>query len=143
MLYYAAVCVLGVMAGGAFAWVWLRIVPPGTNRRFWSALSAAMREMLRVEETRAFIRLYGHLGKLLGPYLARNVGGTLLACLPVALILVFLAAPVFEAWDATAERVTLTPDVNPLRPFLSDIEAAFFAVFALSMGVAMLWPRRS
>lgn len=198
MTYYAAACALGAMAGGAFAWIWLRIVPPGTNRRFWSAMSAATREMLRVEDTRVFLRLYGQLARLLGPYLARNLGGALLACMPMALILAFLAAPVFEAWDDKAQRVTLAPagavtrlsmpvpyhgprtgycsssgyctllaaldfhvvalpqsdvpyavlradhgDVNPLWPFLSDIEAAFFAVFVLGMALTMLWRRRS
>jgi hypothetical protein len=198
MTHYAAVCALGAMAGGAFAWLWLWIVPRGTHRGFWSALSATAREMLRVEETRVFVSLYAHLGRLLGPYLARNLGGTVLACLPMVLILVFLAAPVFEAWDAKAQRVTLAPpdaarrlampvpyrtgrtgycssagyctllaaldfhvvalpqpdvpyavlradhdDVNPLWPFLSDIEAAFFLAFALSTAIGLLWRRRS
>lgn len=198
MPYYAASVALGIVAGAAFAWIWLRIVPPGTSRRFWSSMRALTHEMLTVEETSAFFRLYGRLGRLLGPYLARNLGGTLAGCLPVAVIVLFLAAPVFERWDARAERVTLAPesaagllstpvpyhgartgycssagyctllaaldfrvvqldrpdvpyavvrgyhsDVNPLWPFLSDLEATFFVAFVLSMLAGLLWPRRS
>jgi hypothetical protein len=196
MLFYAAACGLGLLAGAAFAWLWLWLVPRGTNRCFWASMSALAREMLEVEETRAFLRLYRRLGALLAPYLARNLGGTALACVPMIAILLTLAAPLFEGWDAKAERVTLVPesaanllpspmpqhaertgycsseayctlfaaldfkvvklhessvsyavmradhsDVNPLWPFLSDIEAAFFAAFIASTIGGLLWLR--
>ena len=32
-------------------------------------------------------------------------------------------------------------DINPLWPFLSDIEAAFFVVFMLATVIGLLWPR--
>lgn len=198
MLFYAAACGLGLLAGVAFAWVWLWLVPRGTNRRFWTSLSALSREMLEVDETKAFLRLYRRLGALLTPYLARNLGGTALACLPMIVLLLTLAPLVFEAWDAKAERIALVPqsaasvlqarepfdsqrtgycsssgycalfaaldfkvvesdqlgvpyavmradhsDVNPLWPFLSDIEAAFFAAFMASTIGGLLWLRHS
>lgn len=198
MLHYGAACGLGLLAGGAFAWIWLRVVPAGTNRRFWSAMSGLTREMLQVEETGAFLRLYRRLGGLLARYVARNLGGAALGCVPMIAMLLTVAPVVFEAWDARAERVALVPaeaaalvaaptavaertgycgssgycalfaaldfkvvqldagrtgpayvvvradhgDVNPLWPFLSDIEAAFFATFILATLIGLVWPRK-
>lgn len=179
MLHYAAAIGLGLAAGAAFAWIWLRVVPRGTNGRFWTAMSRLTREMLQVEDTGVFLRLYGRLFRLLGPYLARNLGGMLLGCLPMILLLLSLAPMVFESWDArapvpVAERTAYCAspgycllfeslgfkvvessadapyrvvraehgDVNPLWPFLSDLEAAFFLAFILSTILGLLWPSR-
>lgn len=179
MLHYAAACGLGLLAGAAFAWIWLRIVPRGTNRRFWSAMSGLTREILQVEETSVFLRLYGRLARMLGPYLARNLGGMVLGCLPMIAILLTIAPMVFESWDARADPPMTTRtaycsspgycmtfaslgfevvqsrqdvpyrvvraehgDVNPLWPFLNDLEAAFFLAFILSTLVGLLWPSR-
>jgi hypothetical protein len=178
MLHYGAAGALGVLAGAAFAWLWLRIAPRGTNRRFWSAMAGLTREMLQVDETSRFLRLYRRLGGLLGKYVARNLGGALVGCLPMIVILLTVAPLVFKSWDARApggfvERTAYcsTPgwctvfaaldfkvvevpfknkpytveradhgDRNPLWPFLSDIEAAFFAAFILSTLIGLLWP---
>ncbi|HEV3009118.1 MAG TPA: hypothetical protein VGX52_08810 [Burkholderiales bacterium] len=195
--FYGAACALGAAAGAAFAWLWLRLVPPGTNRRFWSSMSELARRLLAVEETREFLLLYRRLGALLARYVGRNLGATVVACLPMIAILLTVAPLVFGAWDRTAERVALVPpaasaivpatttaertgycasegycalfaaldfkvvrldagpeapayvvaradhgDVNPLWPFLSDIEAAFFAVFILATLIGLLWPRK-
>jgi hypothetical protein len=193
VLHYAAACGLGLLAGGAFAWIWLRVVPAGTNRRFWSAMSGLTREMLQVDETGAFLRLYRRLGALLAKYVARNLGGAALGCVPMIAILLTVAPLVFSAWDARAPRLALVPaegaslvsaptdrtgycatdgycalfaaldfkvvklndakvdyvvaradhgDVNPLWPFLSDIEAAFFAAFILATLLGLLWPHK-
>jgi hypothetical protein len=180
LVHYGAACALGAFAGAAFAWIWLRIAPRGTNRRFWSAMAGLTREMLRVDETGEFLRLYRRLAVLLGKYVARNLGGALLGCLPMIVILLTVAPLVFKSWDAHApggyvERTAYcstpgwcttfaaldfkvvevppndkdTPyavvraehgDRNPLWPFLSDIEAAFFAAFILSTFIGLLWP---
>jgi hypothetical protein len=197
MLFYAAACGLGIVAGAAFAALWLRIVPPGTNRRFWSSMSELTRKLLAVDEAGEFLRLYRRLGGLLARYVARNLGGTVVACLPMIAILLTVAPLVFAGWDARAQRVALVPadaagvvaaplavsertgyctpgycalfaaldfnvvqldarragpayvvvradhgDVNPLWPFLSDIEAAFFAAFILATIAGLLWPRK-
>jgi len=198
MLYYAAACGLGIVAGAAFAALWLWLVPPGTNRRFWSSMSQLTRKLLAVDETGEFLRLYRGLGGLLAGYLRRNLGGTVVACLPMIVLLLTVAPLVFEGWDRRAERVAVIPpaatgivpktataertgycassgyycalfaaldfkvvqldaapervpyvvvradhgDVNPLWPFLSDIEAAFFAAFILATIGGLLWPRK-
>ena len=181
MLHYAAACGLGLAAGVAFAWIWLRVVPAGTNRRFWSAMAGLTREMLTVEETGAFLRLYRRLGGLLAKYVARNLGGAALGCLPMIAILLTVAPSVFESWDRTAPRAAGMErtaycgsdgycalfaaldfkvvkvddakldyvvvradhgDVNPLWPFLSDIEAAFFLAFILATVTGLLWPQK-
>jgi hypothetical protein len=196
--FYGAACALGAAAGFAFAWLWLRVVPPGTNRRFWSSMSELTRHLLAVEQTSEFLLLYRRLGGLLARYVARNLGGTVVACLPMIAILLTVAPLVFGGWDARAQRVALVPahaaglvaapsvvsertgycssegycalfaaldfkvvqldagparsayvvvradhgDVNPLWPFLSDIEAAFFAAFILASIAGLLWPRK-
>ncbi|HWM42867.1 MAG TPA: hypothetical protein VNP36_10550 [Burkholderiales bacterium] len=189
--YYAAACALGAAAGVGFAWLWLRLVPPGTNRRFWSSMSELARRLLTVEETSEFFALYRRLGGLLARYVGRNLGATLVACLPMIAILLTAAPLVFSAWDRTAERIAIVPptasvpvgagtertgfcasdgycalftaldfkvvrveapayaiaradhgDVNPLWPWLSDIEAAFFAVFIFATVAGLLWPKR-
>jgi hypothetical protein len=191
--YYAAACALGAAAGVGFAWLWLRLVPPGTNRRFWSSMSELARRLLTVEETPEFFALYRRLGALLARYVGRNLGATLVACLPMIAILLTVAPLVFTGWDRTAERMTIIPptanvplssertgycasdgycalfaaldfkvvrieggtaappyaiaradhgDVNPLWPWLSDIEAAFFVVFMLATVAGLLWPKR-
>lgn len=190
--FYGAACALGAAAGIAFAWLWLRIVPPGTNRRFWSSMSGLTRGLLAAEETSEFLALYRRLAGLSARYVGRNLAGTAVACLPMIAILLTVAPLVFNAWDRTAERVALVPptagipisnniertgycasdgycalfaaldfkvvrvdappyaiaradhgDINPLWPWLSDLEAAFFAVFMLATLAGLLWPKRS
>jgi hypothetical protein len=184
LLHYGAAIGLGVAAGAAFAWLWLRVVPHDIHRRFWSAMSGLTREMLVVEEGGQFLRLYRRLGGLVARYVGRNLGGTLLGCLPMVLILLTVAPLVFGSWDARAPEgaslgrtaycasagwctafsslgfevvespagklgddpyVVVRPshgDINPLWPFLSDIEAAFFLAFILSTLAGLLWPSR-
>ncbi len=173
MLGYVQAGALGAAAGLAFAWIWLRLVPPGTNRRFWSAMAGLTREMLRVEEPSVFLGIYRRLGRLLAGYLARNLGGILVACLPmVAIVLVAtalmpprsaacsstgyclvlesLAFDVTEVAPAPGEpayRITRAEPEggNPFWPFLSDPEAVFFGAFVLSTIAGLLWrnPRPS
>lgn len=163
--------VLGGAAGLGFAWLWLRIVPRGTNRTFWSAMAALMGEMLRVDEPAAFLALYKRLGSLLVRYVARNCAGILVACLPIVAIVV-AATPLLPERAATCSstpycllleslmfdvtevapapgeppyRITRAePRVgNPLWPFLDDLEATFFALFILSTFAGLLWPSPS
>ena len=170
---YALAGALGAAAGLAFAWIWLRIVPRGTNRRFWSAMAVLTREMLRVEEPSVLLALYRRLGRLLGGYLARNLGGILVACLPMAAIvlvavthlpprsatcssigyclllesLAFDVAEVPPVPGQPAYRITRAEreGANPFWPFLSDPEAVFFAAFLVSTLAGLLWrnPRYS
>lgn len=196
MLFYAAACALGLVSGAAFAWLWLRVVPRGTNQRYWSAMSGLLRDMLRIEETSAFLGLYKRLGILTGVYVGRNLGGAALGCLPMIVLLLTAGAALFDAWDARAPGIAIVPesaaqevpapatrervahcgsegaclafsslgfatvrkeglsvpyvvtradhgDANPLWPFLSDLEAAFFLAFVLSTLAGLLWPARA
>ena len=119
MLPYAA-CTLGAAAGFGFARLWLRAVPWNAHRMFWSAMSALTLDFLRADDVRLLPGLYCRLGGLVGGYVARNVGGTLFASLPLAAILL-LAAPLL----------------------LPDAGIVFFASFAVATFFAMLWPMRS
>lgn len=159
-------------------------------------MSGVTRRMLEVEQPGEFLRLYRTLGGLVARYVGRNLGGTLVACLPMIAILLIAAPPLFEAWDARAPRLALIPpeaaglvptarvgrtgycstagycalftaldfdvvpleagaagpnyavvradhgDVNPLWPFLSDIEAAFFVAFVFATVAGLLWPHK-
>lgn len=168
MAGYLAAGALGAAAGVGFALLWLRIVPRGTNRRFWSAMAGLTREILRVDEPAAFLALYRRLGGLLGRYVARNLAGIALACLPMAAIVV-AATPLLPERTATCSspgycllleslafdvtpaartpgeppyriRRAEPPGRNPLWPFLDDVEATFFAVFIFSTFAGLLWP---
>ncbi len=173
MLGYVAAGALGAAAGLAFAGLWLRLVPRGTNRRFWLAMAGLTRDMLRIDEPSAFLALYRRLGGLLAGYLARNLGGLLIACLPmVAVVMVatalmpprsatcsstgyclLLESLVFDVHEVPAVpgepayRITRAErsGASPLWPFLSDVEATFFAAFVLSTLAGLLWrtPRPS
>jgi hypothetical protein len=130
--YYGAACALGAVAGVAFVWLWLRIVPAGTNRTFWSAMSDLCRRLLAADDMAEFLGLYKRLAGMLGPYVARNLAGTVIACLPVIALLASIGPLLVQAKHG----------VNPLWPFLSDVEAAFFAVFILVTLAGILWPRK-
>ena len=168
MAGYLAAGALGAAARLGFAWLWLRIVPRGTNRTFWSAMAALTREMMRVDEPVVFLALYKRLGSLLARYVARNFAGILVACLPMVVIVV-AATPLLPERAATCSstrycllleslffdvtevapapgeppyRITRAEPAgaNPLWPFLDDLEATFFAVFMLSTLAGLLWP---
>lgn len=168
MAGYLAAGALGAAAGLGFAWLWLRIVPRGTNRAFWSAMAALTGEMLRVDEPATFLALYKRLGSLLARYVARNFAGILVACLPMVVVVV-VAMPLLPERSATCSstgycllleslffdvtevapapgeppyRITRAgpAGANPLWPFLDDLEATFFAVFMLSTLAGLLWP---
>jgi hypothetical protein len=165
---YLAAGALGAAAGLGFAWLWLRIVPRGSNRRFWAAMAALTRDILRVDEPAALAAIYARLGALLARYVGRNLAGILVACLPMVAIVVTalpllpersascsspgyclllesLFFDVTEVAPAAGEppyRISRAEPaaVNPLWPFLDDLEATFFAVFMLSTFAALLWP---
>ncbi len=168
MAGYLAAGALGAAAGLGFAWLWLRIVPRGTNLRFWSAMAGLTREMLRVDEPAAFLALYKRLGGLLARYVGRNLAGIVVACLPMVAI-VLAATPLLPERAATCSstgycllleslffdvtevapvpgeppyRITRAEpaSANPLWPFLDDLEATFFAVFMLTTFAGLLWP---
>jgi len=115
----AAAGALGLLAGILFGWLWLRIVPWAVHRRFFSAMTALIGELVRVEEARVFLGLYRRLLGLVARYVGRNLGGTVVASLPL-LVLLLAASRVIERG-----------------------ELAFFASFIAAMMVVFLWPARS
>ena len=110
-----AACGLGALAGVAFAGLWLLVVPHAAHRRFWRAMHELTREMLNVDEFHRLMSAYRRLGVIAGGYVARNVGGTLLAALP-AIALLFV---------------------------VSKETSVFAAAFAVSTVAAMVWPKQS
>ena len=117
----AAAGALGVAAGVVFAWLWLWVVPWAVHRRFWPTMSAITRDILRADDPHAFLRLYRGLLAGVARYVGRNLGGALVASLPVLAILLL------------ASRT------------LPGGEVPFFAAFTAAMLVVFLWPtaRRS
>jgi hypothetical protein len=118
LLLYCAAGGAGAIAGLAFAVLWPRLMRPGTSRRFWSTLHGLARQIVAVDDFGNFVRLYGSLARLLGAYLLRSLGGTLVACLPMVFILLAL-------W-----------------PFLRDREVVFFGSFAAVTLIGLVWPLR-
>ena len=112
----AAVCTLGLVAGVAFGWLWLRVVPWAVHLRFWSAMTALARDILKVDDTQVFLRLYRSLLAATARYVGRNLAGTLVAGIPV-LIVVLLAAPLVR-----------------------EGEIPFLIAFVVAMTAFFLWP---
>ena len=66
--------------------------------QFWSTMTSVARGMLRAEHSHEFVDLYRRLGLALCRYLGRNVGGLLLASLPLIALAGALSSSVFEPW---------------------------------------------
>jgi hypothetical protein len=67
------------------------------------------KEMLVAEESREFLALYRQLGSSLLRYLGRNIGGLVLACLPLIVLTLALNAWLFRPWDARAGAPRVYP----------------------------------
>lgn len=115
----AAACMLGVLAGIAFGWLWLLVVPWVVHRHFFSAMASLTRDILQVDDTRVFVSLYRRLLGLVARYVGRNLGGTVVASVPLVAVLL------------VASRL------------VDDGEVPFFTAFVAAMMLVFLWPSRS
>jgi hypothetical protein len=79
--------------------------------------------MLIAEQSREFLDLYRRLGVALLRYLSRNLGGLILASLPLLALAGAISTSVF--------------------PHLSDPELMFFGMAAVGAAGAMIWRRRT
>jgi H+/Cl- antiporter ClcA len=79
--------------------------------------------MLSAEQSHEFLDLYRRLGVALLRYLSRNLGGLILASLPLLALAGAISASVF--------------------PHLSDPELMFFGMAAVGAAGAMIWRRRT
>jgi hypothetical protein len=107
--YYAGSVAAGLMLGWLFARLWRLCAPRESNRRFWAALGDISRQMLAVDEIAALLRLYRRLARDVGGYVLRNLGGLVLACLPVAAFLILVAPTALERWDHGAQAIAFYP----------------------------------
>lgn len=107
--FYLGAVVAGLLFGWLFVLLWRWCAPRDTNRRFWAALAEISRQMLAVDEPAALLRLYGRLGRDVGGYVLRNLGGLVLACAPVGVFLLLAGSPVLTLWDRGAEGVAFYP----------------------------------
>jgi hypothetical protein len=78
-----AAAAAGIAGGWAFALIWARVAPMSVQGQFWSTMTSVATGMLNAEHSREFIDLYRRLGVALYRYLGRNLGGLLLASLPL------------------------------------------------------------
>lgn len=108
-LFYLGSIAAGLLLGWAFVRLWRWCAPRETNRRFWSVLGEISRQMLTVDEPSALLGLYGRLGRDVGGYVLRNIGGIVLACVPVAAFLLLVAPTALALWARGAEQVALYP----------------------------------
>lgn len=198
----------GALAGLLAAFLWRRLVPPGTQSRFWKALGAVALGLWRVDDLQDFLGLYRRLVTTLAGYLARNIAA---AALSIAALLLGLATAIAPLEDRRAAQgglssnrpavvgtdaggapraqvgaLTIAPPpgeptrlavcwtgfdcglaslmdfetreiaeapegldgpvlvrsgpagLNPLWPWLSDLEALYIATFIVAMSVGML-----
>jgi hypothetical protein len=109
LLFYGGSIGCGLLLGWLSARLWRLCAPREANRRFWLSLGDITRQMLEVDEVAWLLALYRRLARSVGSYVLRNLGGLLLACLPVAAFLILVAPSVLALWDRGAERVVLYP----------------------------------
>lgn len=121
--YYATAATAGIVGGWAFALIWARLAPVSVQKQFWSTLSSVSRSMLVAEQSREFLDLYRRLGVALWRYLSRNIGGLILASLPLLALAGALSASVF--------------------PHLNDPEIMFFGTATVGAVAAVIRRRMS
>src|SRR4051812_404345 len=92
-----------------FALIWAHLVPSSVQGQFWSTMSGVARSMLVAERSCEFLAVYRRLGVSLFRYLGRNVGGLMLACLPITALTFALSASLFGPWDVKAGEPRVYP----------------------------------
>jgi hypothetical protein len=95
---YATVAAAGIAGGWAFALIWARLAPMSVQGQFWSTMTSVTKGMLVAEHSHEFVDLYRRLGVALFRYLGRNLGGVLIASLPLLALAGVLTASIFEPW---------------------------------------------
>jgi len=95
---YATAAAAGIMGGWAFVLIWARLAPMSIQGQFWSTLNSVARGMLSAEHSHEFVALYRRLGIALFRYLGRNLGGLILASLPLLALAGVLSASLFYPW---------------------------------------------
>lgn len=100
--YYATAAAAGITGGWMFALIWAHLVPSSVQGQFWSTMPGFASSMLAAERSCEFLDLYRRLGVSLFRYLGRNVGGLMLACLPITALTFALSASLFGPWDLRA-----------------------------------------
>lgn len=136
ILFVCAAVGLGGVAGLGFAMIWCWVIPVQTHSLFWRSMGDVSRRIVTVDETAEFLALYKRLGTMVVSYTTRNVGGTLLGCLPLIILLWLVGPGLFTAWDV---RTTNSGAWNPAWPLLNGLEFIFFVSFAFMTTLGLLW----
>ncbi len=109
MLYYLGTITAGAVAGLGFALIWRKLVPMRVHGEFWSEMTVLTRDIVTVDDTAVFLRLYKRLALAAGGYTLRNMVGVVVSCVPLIVILLAVGIPLFDGWDARAERLAVIP----------------------------------
>lgn len=112
LAFYSGSIALGLALGVTFVACWRICMPRGATGRVISDLIAIARDMTRADEVDNFLTLYKRLIVSVGGYLARNIGGLVLACVPMALVLTLLAPPALEAWGRRVDGIAVYPQLT-------------------------------
>lgn len=104
MLYYLGAITAGALAGLLFALIWRRLVPMRVHGEFWTEMAALTKNIISVDDTAVFLRLYKQLALTAGSYMVRNLSGMVLSCAPLIIIVLTVGMHLFNGWDAQGER---------------------------------------
>jgi hypothetical protein len=136
-LHVLAVLVIGIAGGWAFYRLWRRFVPAGDSKRFWSTFPAQLNSMLASEESSEMLRHYRALLVGLGRYSFRNLFAVIVGLLPITIAYLLLDLLLFEpAGDSKVRQL------NPLQPYLSDLELCLCVAATVGSIAAALLNRR-
>ena len=128
--------VIGSAGGWAFYRLWRRFVPPD-SKRFWASLPGQLNSMLASEESSEMLRHYRALLVGVGKYSFRNLFAVLVGIAPLTLVWLLLDALVFEPSGDSQVR-----QLNPLQPYLGDLEFCLCIAATLGSIAAALYYRR-
>ncbi len=111
---------LGVAAGIAFAWLWLWVVPWAVHGKFFKAAASLVQWIFKADELGAFLSLYKSLLAATARYVGRNLAGTVVAGLPLAVLYLIdpklLHLEFLVAFTASMMIVFFWPRLWPARP---------------------------
>lgn len=109
--FYAGGIALALPLGLAFVRLWRLCVPRGAMGGMVAELTGIAQALSQTDDVDDFLALYKRLLVNAGSYLARNLGGLVLCCLPIGLALALLAPPLLDAWDRQSAELAGYPAV--------------------------------
>ena len=120
VLFYGGSLGAGIISGWLFVTLWRLCASREKNRAFWALLRELTARLLIVDNPRALLVLYRQLAVGAGSYVFGNLGGVILASVPILAFLLLVAPAVLDKWDASAPVRVVWPETGSVQ--VEDVE---------------------